>query len=227
MKKQSLLISVAALGALLAFQGCSQMGGGGGKAGPGSIAHVKHVADGWKDTPGKVGLGIAMEEEARIAEKHAGFAASKPGNLKWVKTHIRHVRHAIDATTESSGPGKGYGVIRAARGVVKHIKFAANASDASGNVKLHAKHVATSAQNVVTWSNRVILLSENILAAKAGKKKDMKGVKKWVKAIHDTTKQILTGFDADHDGKISWKYAEGGVAQAKQHTGFIKKGEGM
>ena len=29
MKYQSLLISVAALGALLAFQGCAQMGGGG------------------------------------------------------------------------------------------------------------------------------------------------------------------------------------------------------
>ena len=89
MKNQSLLISVAALGALLAFQGCAQMGGGGGKAGPGSIAHVKHVTDGWKDTPGKVGLGIAMEEEARIAEQHAGFAAKKPGDLAWMKTHIR------------------------------------------------------------------------------------------------------------------------------------------
>ena len=228
MKKHSLLISAAALGALLAFQGCSQMGGGGGgKAGPGSIAHVKHVTDGWKDTPGKVGLGVIMEEEARIAEKHAGFAAKKPNDLAWMKTHIRHVRHAIDASTESSGPGKGYGVIRAARGVVKHINFAAGNSDASGNVKLHATHVATSAQNVVRWSNRVILLTENMLSAKAGKKKDMKAAKKWVKAIHEATKQILNGFDANHDGKISWKYAEGGIAQSKKHAGFIKKGEGM
>ena len=217
------LIGFAAAAILIA--GCSQAGGGGG--GKASIAHVRHVTDGWKDTPGKVGLGVAMEEEAMIAERHAGFAASKPDDLGWMQTHIRHVRHAIDASTESSGPGKGYGVIKAARGVVKHINLAAASPDASGNVKLHAKHVAASAQNAVNWSNRVILLSENMLAAKAGKKKDMKGAKKWVKAIHEATKQILNGFDADQNGKISWQYGEGGVAQAKQHSGFIKKGEGM
>lgn len=198
--------------------------GAGGKA---SHAHIKHVTDGWKDTPGKMGLGPTMAEEAAIAEKHAGFAAKKPGDLKWMKTHIRHVRHAIDASTESSGPGKGYGVIKAARGVVKHINFAAGSKDASGNIKKHAKHVATSAGNVVRWSNRILLLSENILSAKAGKKKDMKGAKKWVKAIHEATKQILHGFDADRNGKVSWSYGEGGIAQAKQHIGFMKKGEGM
>ena len=198
--------------------------GAGGKA---SIAHVKHVTEGWKDTPGKMGLGPTMEEEAMIAEKHAGFAASKPSDLKWVKTHIRHVRHAIDASTESSGPGKGYGGVKASGGVAKHINFAAGSGDSSSNIKLHAKHVSTSAKNVVRWSNRILLLSENILSAKASKKKDMKGVRKWVKAIHDATKQILNGFDANGDGKTSWTYGEGGVAQAKQHMGFIKKGEGM
>lgn len=207
------------------FVGCAQTGGGGG--GKASIAHLKHVTEGWNDTPGRMGLGPTMEEEAMIAEKHAGFAASKPGDLKWVKTHIRHVRHAIDASTESSGPGKGYGVIKAARGVAKHISLAAGSSDSSSNIKLHAKHVATSAQNVVRWSNRIILLSENILSAKASKKKDMKGVKKWVKAIHESSKQILHGYDANGDGKISWKYGEGGIAQSKQHIGFLKKGEGM
>ena len=227
MKNNFLLISALLLVSTLVLQGCATNGMSGAKAGKASRAHVGHVSDGWKDTPDKMGLGPTMAAEAAIAEKHAGFAASKPGDLAWVKTHIRHVRHAIDISTESSGPGMGYGVIKAARGVVKHINFASNSSDASANVKAHATHVATSARNVVNWSNRVILLSENILAAKASKKKDMKGVKKWVKAIHETTKQILSGYDADKNGKISWKYGEGGVAQSKAHTGFLKKGEGM
>lgn len=225
MARNLLPVFAGLLAAAVLFVGCSQTGGGGeGKA---SIAHVKHVTEGWKDTPGKMGLGPTMEDEAKIAEKHAGFAASKPGDLKWMKTHIRHIRHAIDASTESSGPGKGYGVIKAARGVAKHINFAAGSGDASSNIKLHAKHIATSARNVVNWSNRILLLSENVLSAKAGKKKDMKGAKKWVKAIHATTKQILHGTDADGNGKVSWGYGEGGIAQAKQHIGFLKKGEGM
>lgn len=223
---RNLAVTLGSLVALSLLIGCSQSGGG-GSGGKASIAHVKHVSEGWKGTPGGVGLGVVMEDEAMIAEKHAGFAASKPGDLAWMQKHIRHVRHAIDASTESSGPGKGYGVIKAARGVVKHINLAASSSDASGNVKLHARHVSTSAGNVVNWSNRVILLSENILAAKANKKKDMKGAAKWVKAIHATTKQIVSGNDADGDGKISWKYGEGGIAQAKQHIMFLKKGEGM
>lgn len=208
--------SLATLGLII---GCSQSGGGAGGA---SVAHLKHATESWSDTPGKQGLAPTMEAEAKIAEMHAGFAASKPGDLAWMQKHIRHVRHAIDASTESSGPGKGYGVIKAARGVVKHINLAASSSDASGSLKTHARHVATSAGNVVNWSNRVILLSENILAAKANKKKDMKGAAKWVKAIHAATKQILSGYDADGDGKISWGYGEGGIAQANQHLGFIK-----
>ncbi len=208
--------------AMFVITGCASMGGGGG--GKESHAHIKHVADGWKDTPGKMGFGPTMADEADIALKHAGFAMKKPGNLKWMKTHIRHVRHAIDTTTEKSGPGKGYGVIKAARGVVKHIRFASGSGDASANVKLHAVHVATSAQNVVLWSNRIILLSENVLSAK-NKKKDIKKAKNWVKRIHESVQQIINGFDADRNGKISWKSGEGGIAQAKAHMKFMKKGE--
>ena len=157
MNKGNILILAFCLTALLVINGCAAAGGGGGGA---AHAHIKHVTEGWKDTPNGMGLGPTMEEEAKIALKHAQLALKKPSDLAWVKTHIRHIRHAIDTTTESSGPGMGYGVIKAARGVAKHINFAAGSSDASANVKLHATHVATSAKNVVRWSNRVILLSE-------------------------------------------------------------------
>ena len=138
MARNLLPVFAGLIAAAVLFVGCSQTMGGGGGGGPASIAHVKHVTEGWKDTPGKMGLGPIMEEEAMIAEKHAGFAASKPGDLKWVKTHIRHVRHAIDASSEPSfsGPGKGYGVIKAAGGVAKHINFAAGSSDSSGEVDM-------------------------------------------------------------------------------------------
>ena len=222
MKSNQIWVLLLIAGGALVMQACAYGGGGAGAA----HAHIRHVADGWKDTPGGVGLGVAMEEEAKIAAQHAGFAAKKPTDLAWMQTHIRHVRHAIDITTEKSGPGKGYGVIKAARGVVAHIGFAAKSSDASAGVKLHANHVATAARNVIGWSNRIIILSDNVLAAK-NKPKDVKKAANWVKRIHETTQQILAGFDQDGNGKISWQSGEGGIAQAKQHMGFMKKGEGM
>jgi len=39
--------------------------------------------------------------------------------------------------------------------------------------------------------------------------------------------QLLSGVDANGDGKISWKKGEGGLMEAKKHMGFMAKGEGM
>ena len=70
-----------------------------------SQAHMGHVTKAWKDTPGKKGLLTTAIAEATVAARHAGFAASKPGNLDWMKTHTHHVLHAVEASLESKGPG--------------------------------------------------------------------------------------------------------------------------
>ena len=90
MKRISLLfITVGALALLL--QGC---------VGPEvSHLHIGHVHDGWKDTPEKVGLINILEQEVKIAVQHSGFAIKRGANLAWMKTHTRHVRHAVDPST--------------------------------------------------------------------------------------------------------------------------------
>ncbi len=186
-------------------------------AGKVSHLHMGHVLESWKDTPGKVGLLPISEEEAKIAAQHAGFAAKKPGDLGWMQTHTRHVRHAIDPSTENGGPGKGYGVLKAAKGVIAHIGFAANADDASKNVKLHETHVSTSMKNVVNWAGHVLELSERVLAASSAS--EAAGP---VREMRKLTTQIVEGA-----GNKTWKEGEGGVAQARQHMGFMAKGEGM
>jgi len=180
-------------------------------------AHMGHVTKSWKDTPGAVGLLTAAEEEAAIAAQHAGFAASKLDDLGWMKMHTRHVRHAIDPSTESGGPGKGYGLIKAAKGVVAHIGFAAGSPGASANVKLHAVHVATAAQDAVDWGEQILALSDKVLAANTAA--EAAGP---VQEIRTLTRQIVEGA-----GGKSWKKGEGGLAQARQHMGFMAKGEGM
>ena len=184
--------------------------------------HIGHVMTGWTDTPEKWGLLPTAIAEAKVAAKHAGFAASKPADLAWVKTHIGHVLHAVDPSVEPKGPGLGYGVIKAAGGAAKHVGFSAKSEGASKNVKTHAVHVDTSAKNVVTWGKLIVRLGKKVKAAKtAGQAAPM------VKKIEQLAARLVAGEDVNGDGKVTWHASEGGLKEAEKHMGFMMKGESL
>ena len=185
-------------------------------------AYIGHIADAWRNTPNTMGLLPALEAEAEVAARSAAAAVQKPDDLEWIKARIRGVRHAIDATTEATGPGLGYGAVVAAREITGQVQAAARVEGASENVKVHAKHVATSARNIVTWSEEIVRLSDDVLATGSASR-----AAGWVKAIRGLTGQIRNGVDADGDGKITWVQGEGGIAEVKKHLGFLKRGEGI
>ena len=187
-----------------------------------SHVHMGHVGTKWIDTPGQVGLLTTLKEEAEIAKFHVDLAMKQPENLDWLKTHTKHVRHAVDAASESAGPGKGYGVLKAVKGVEQHINFSANSADASQNIKLHAIHVTTSAKNIVNWSGEIMSLSQTVLSSSSAQ--EAEGA---VQAIQNMIGQILAGVDADGDGAITWKAGEGGLKQMEKHFMFMRIGEGM
>ena len=187
-----------------------------------SHVHMGHVLTGWQDTPDQMGLLPTAQAEAEVAAQHAGFAASRPDDLDWMKLHAGHVLHAVDPSVEPAGPGLGYGVQRAAQGVAQHVRFAADSEDASENVKLHATHVETSAGNVVVWSERIVELGEQVQAASSAAE-----AAPLVVEIETLTQAILAGTDASGDGTVSWTEGEGGLAQAAQHMQFMQEGEGM
>ncbi len=207
-------------GALVAMMGLGMAGTA--MAAPGAHAHIGHVATSWTDTPGQAGLLETAMKEAKIAAQHAGFAASRPDDLAWMKTHANHVLHALDPSRIAKGPGMGYGVVKAATGVAKHINFAAASDDASKNVKLHAKHVATSAENTVARAQEMIALIERIEAAKtAGEAAPL------VAKLNRLAKALADGMDANGDGKVTWVKGEGGLKVAQKHLSIMMKGEGM
>ena len=185
-----------------------------------SHRHMGHVAKSWGDTPDNVGLLTISEQEAQIAAQHAGLAARDLSDLSSMQRHTRHVRHAIDSSSESQGPGKGYGLVKAAQGVSRHISLASNAGDASDNVKQHSEHVQASADNVVRWGQEVMQLSEKVLSASSADQ-----ASPFVQEIQELTQHIVEGTDANGDSRVSWGPGEGGVAQAKQHMGLMERGE--
>ena len=130
--------------------------------------------------------------------------------------------NALDPSVEAGGPGKGYGVLKAATGAATHIGLAANSGDASDNVKLHANHVETSVNNVVEWARRVIELCAEAKAAE-----DQAVAAELAKEIQAMTQAMVSGQDADGNGRTSWGEGEGGLEQASFHMGLMKRGEGI
>ncbi len=184
--------------------------------------HMGHVLDGFRGTPEGAGLLPTAGDEAAVAVQHAGLAMRSADNLAGIQRHIGHVLNAIDPSMEASGPGKGYGLIKAAEGVATHSGLAANSDGASDNVKRHAEHVSTSANNVVAWARRIVELCNQVKEAESAA-----AAAEMAQEIQVLTQAISDGKDANEDGRIGWGEGEGGLAQVVQHMNLMKRGEGM
>lgn len=181
--------------------------------------HIGHVAEEWGDTPDNMGLLEAAQAEAEVAAQHARLAAEAE-SLEDVKRHVVHVVHALNAEAER-GPGKGYGLVKAASGVARHIGMAGEADDASDAVKTHANHVKTSAENVVAWAEGILAKAEQVASAD-----DLEAALALAGEIADMADAIVSGMDADEDGRIGWGEGEGGLAQAATHLRLMREAEG-
>lgn len=187
-----------------------------------SHAHIGHVMTMWGDTPDQKGFLPVALQEAKVAEARAGLAASDLSDLDSMQLHSRHVLHALDPSVETSGPGAGYGVLKAAEGTKSHIGFAAASEGASEDVKLHATHVSAAADAVIQRTEDIKLLIADILAAS-----DDKTAAPMVQKMQVGVMTLTTGVDLNGDGNVGWADGEGGLAVAKTHMGFIMDAEGL
>ncbi len=191
-------------------------------AGSDAHTHIGHVVSSWEDTPSERGLLPTAFKESLVAAAHANYAVNASGNLGAMKMHAGHVRHAIDPSVESNGPGLGYGLIKAAEGAALHITLASEAADASAAVKSHTVHVTASLNAAITRSKAAMIEADAIIAAP-----DTAVALVHATKLAELTKTALVGLDVDGDGKISWDNNEGGLKVADKHMGFMLKAEGL
>jgi hypothetical protein len=182
--------------------------------------HLAHVTTTFQDAPGQQGLLATALAEAKIAAQHAALAA-KAADLDAMKLHAGHVLHAIDPAIEASGPGLGFGVRRAAAGVVEHIQFAARVPNASTNLLTLASHVVASSNNTVKRSDEIVAVARRIRAAATAAEAAPDVVR-----LAALTQQLTSGLDVNKDGQIGWQTGEGGLDQAHAQLQLILKGEG-
>ena len=182
--------------------------------------HMGHVDTSWGDTPDEMGFLPTAVAEADIAIYHAGVLVTQLNDLDWMQMHAKHVLHTIDPNAIDGGPGLGYGVLAAAQGTAKHIEIAAKQDDASGNVKVHAEHVATSAQNTMARVKLAKKFIKQILRAKTADAAALPARK-----LQVVTLRLRAGYDANGDGQITWEKGEGGLDASTKHMGIMRNGE--
>jgi len=182
--------------------------------------HIGHLGTTFPDTPEKWGLLPTAVAEATIAQQHAAFAARTPADLVSMQRHAAHVLHALDPSVEKQGPGRGFGVKRAANNAATHIEMAAKEPTASANVKTHAVHVATASRAVAARVDVAVALAQKIRAA--GTAAEAAGLVSQLVSLCD---QLVAGVDANADGRIGWDAQEGGLQQAQQHLLLMVNGE--
>jgi hypothetical protein len=178
------------------------------------------VVNTFGDTPDAMGLLPVAMAEARTAAQHAGLAARNPANLDGMKVHAGHVINALDPTIMTTGPGLQYGVKRAALGVANHIELAAKAPGASPNVVTHAAHIAMSARNTAQRADQIIALAKQVQAATTAAE-----AAALISQMVSQCDQLIAGFDANGDGRISWEQGEGGLQQVQEHVNLLLAGE--
>ena len=182
--------------------------------------HIGHIVNAFGDTPMNNGLLPTALAEARTASQHATLGARNPANLDAMKLHAGHVINALDPTIVPMGPGLGYGLKKAALGVANHIDLAAKAQGASVNVQTHANHIATCARNTIVRADSMIAIAKRIQAAtEAGAAAAM------MNQLVSLGNQLVAGFDANADGRVTTQEGEGGLQQAEEHVQLMLAGE--
>ena len=183
--------------------------------GPAGV-HAGHVANAYDDTP-NLGQGLLPTAiaEARIAQQHATLATRQPENLEYMKTHAGHVIHALDPASIPTlmAPGLGYGVKKAAQGVVTHIELAGAAPGAPQQVVLHSKHIAIAARNTLVRVDQIIAIAQKIRSATTAA--EAASLVSRMSALAD---QLMAGTDANADGRITYDVGEGGLQHADDHV---------
>ena len=189
----------------------------------GAHAHILQVVNPEAASVAELGFLRQAVGEAGTAAEYAAFAAGgqqRPGDLRAMKTHAGNVLHALDPTRRESGPGLGFGLIEASRNTIEHVRMAADAPDASDNVRAHAAHVVSCVQNTLERAHRMLGITERILATESAHEAD-----ELSDELNTLGFQLRNGVDANGDGLVTWHDGEGGLYVAQEHMQMLMRGE--
>jgi plastocyanin len=197
-----------------------------------ALLHIRHVLSSIAVTPNSIGFGVGLRQETDELLRHAQFLteALDEGNLALEKLHAEHLVNLIEGAEgdhfgdlnrngKIDNPGDGYGVLEngAQDGYIKgmrdHAQLAADAADATDDIKLHAGHVRIAGENTRQRTTEIRDRALAILQARG--LNDTRGdAQKLLSLAHQT----IQGLDLNGDEQVAPVPGEGGAAVAYQHA---------
>ena len=173
-----------------------------------SHAHVGHALTAWRDTPDEQGLFVVAEEEITIAWQQAQAARQTSATV--ARKDLAGVINALDPEPQATGPGSGYGGIRALTGAAQHLEFASTSDDASRNIMKGAE--VFTKQAAVVIENLKLAVDIAILAQKSSDAE----ISRLTAEIEQIIDRSLNGADVDGNGSIGNTAEEIGLKQMRQ-----------
>ena len=173
-----------------------------------SHAHVGHALTAWRDTPEEEGLFVVAEKELAIASEQAQAAQST--NVTVARKRLAGVIHALDPKRQATGPGLGYGGIRALTGAAQHLEYSGTSDDASPNIVQGVE--AFKKQAAVVLDNLNLAIDIASLAQEASEA-EVAGL---TAEIGKILERSLNGADVDGNGAIGNTPEEIGLKQMRQ-----------
>jgi len=203
-----------------------------GQLPPAALVHIRHVLLAFPDTPKNIGLGIGLLGQIGVIAQHMGFQLDtlNQQNLAGVKLHAEHLVNIIEGNQGDhygdlnrdgaiQNPGDGFGLLENGNqkgylaGTQQHATFAAQAADATDNVKQHAQKVSIATENIKGWVLDLDEREQEIAQAKS-----LAEATPLIRKAAGLVDEIVIGYDANGNETIEPIAGEAGSQTAYQEA---------
>ncbi len=202
---------------------------------PGGLMHVRHLLVAFNSTPGQIGLIDGLLKDSQLLDDAAQnmLAAYQAGNEADVRKEAEAMLNLLvgsqstdykdwDEDGQVTDPGDGFGMLLNGNntgyieGSFSHASYAASASDATANMKLHGGHVQVSTKNLEGWAPELRDLLEQILASPFDSMTESS-----IRQAVSLSDEILKGVDLNGNEQIEPIPGEGGAQTAYDHAYYM------
>jgi hypothetical protein len=199
------------------------------------FTHVRHLLFSYGATPNEVSLIHGLDRTTTLIHQSSEemLAAFEAGDEANVRLQAEEIMNAIVGNEDVNhkdwnndgdidDPSDGFGLLLNGenegyiQGTISHAGFAAEASDATENMRIHGQHVQIAANNIAVWTSQLRDQVTAIISAPFDA--DLEGL---IRQAVSLTNQIQNGIDINGNETIEPIDGEGGTNTAYEHAYYM------
>ena len=203
-----------------------------GQLPPAALVHIRHVLLAFPDTPKNIALGIGLLGQVGVISQHMGYQLDTldKQNLAGIQLHAEHLVNIVEGNQGAhygdlnrdgtiQNPGDGFGLLENGSqkgyltGMQQHATLAAQAADATENIKQHAEKVGIATENIKGWALELSQREQEIAQATS-----LAEAAPLIQKAAGLVDEIVKGHDANGNETIDPIAGEAGSQTAYQEA---------